>query len=1172
VSTTSSPGPGRFGPAPARVGACPLFAPAAEAQPSGRLIEIGAETFYRIDDVDRMPPFLTTVASDSDHWMFVSSTGGLTAGRHSPDQALFPYTTDDRLHEAGEHTGPRTVIRVTRVGADSRGASAAVWEPFSSRYAGVYRVTRALAKSVVGNQLCFEETNHDLQLRFSYRWAPSDRFGFVRRVELHNLGDTAAAIAIADGLQNILPAGLGRRFQMEYSTLGDGYKDSELDAATGLGIFRLSSIPVDAPEPSEALRASTVWSHGLPAPRYFLSASQLDGFRLGHAIAPEARLRGRRGNYFVTSDFALAAGARQVFYLVAHVEQDAADVVASQRRLRDGGDLSAAIEADVERGTNNLFAIVAAADGVQAGGDQLASARHFANVLFNCMRGGIPADGYQISRDDFTRFVAASNRRVYERQLGFLAQLPMQVPHRELLSAARAAGDPQVERLAHEYLPFTFSRRHGDPSRPWNIFAIAVKDRFGNRRLDYQGNWRDIFQNWEALARSFPGYAISMIFKFAGSSTADGYNPYRVTRDGFDWEVLDPHDPWSHIGYWGDHQVIYLQRLLEVATAHDPGALAALLDRRVFSFANVPYRIKPYQALLRDPRSTIDFDLPAHRAALARVQELGSDGRLLADAQGQIVLVSLAEKLLIMTLAKLSNFVPGVGLWMNTQRPEWNDANNALVGNGASMVTVYHLRRFLASARGLFASTLGSRPGLTLSAEVAQLLEGTCRVLERESPDATTDRQRRSFLDAIAQPFDTYRAALYARGLSGETRVMHAAEVIRLCDLALGHVDRAIAANRRADGLYHAYNLMKIDEAGIGVRRLDLMLEGQVALLGAGVLDGAEALALLHALRASALYRADQGSYLLYPDKELPLFLEKNRIAPADVRACPLIARLLETHHQDIVVRDVDGQVHFSASCRNERLLRDNLFALAAGSPALAVSATERQQLLDIYERVFDHHAFTGRSGSLYKYEGLGCIYWHMVSKLRLVVHEILMRALRDGAAPAVIAGLRGHYAEICAGLGVHKSPAQYGAFTTDPYSHTPSFAGVQQPGMTGQVKEDILARLGELGVIVEQGRLTFHPALIAATELSPTGGKMTSIDLAGRPVEVSYPAGGFALHVCQVPVVVHRAGPVGIVSTRKDGSRMRQDALALDAAASQGIFTRTGVITRLDVYLGLPS
>ena len=64
-----------------------------------------------------------------------------------------------------------------------------------------------------------------------------------------------------------------------------------------------------------------------------------------------------------------------------------------------------------------------------------------------------------------------------------------------------------------------------------------------------------------------------MIFKFADASTADGYNPYRIMRDGFDWEVLDPHDAWSYIGYWGDHQVVYLLKLLEVSARYHPGAL-----------------------------------------------------------------------------------------------------------------------------------------------------------------------------------------------------------------------------------------------------------------------------------------------------------------------------------------------------------------------------------------------------------------------------------------------------------------------------------------------------------------------------------------------------------------------------------------------------------------------
>ena len=57
--------------------------------------------------------------------------------------------------------------------------------------------------------------------------------------------------------------------------------------------------------------------------------------------------------------------------------------------------------------------------------------------------------------------------------------------------------------------------------------------------------------------------------------------------------------------------------------------------------------------------------------------------------------MNLVEKLLATLLAKASNFIPEAGIWLNTQRPEWNDANNALVGNGVSMVTLCYMKRFL---------------------------------------------------------------------------------------------------------------------------------------------------------------------------------------------------------------------------------------------------------------------------------------------------------------------------------------------------------------------------------------------------------------------------------------------------------------------------------------------
>ena len=68
------------------------------------LVEIDGQGYYLIPDFDHIPPFLMSVVSDGDRWMFMSSSGALTAGRRDASRALFPYETDDRLHLAGRRS------------------------------------------------------------------------------------------------------------------------------------------------------------------------------------------------------------------------------------------------------------------------------------------------------------------------------------------------------------------------------------------------------------------------------------------------------------------------------------------------------------------------------------------------------------------------------------------------------------------------------------------------------------------------------------------------------------------------------------------------------------------------------------------------------------------------------------------------------------------------------------------------------------------------------------------------------------------------------------------------------------------------------------------------------------------------------------------------------------
>ena len=48
-----------------------------------------------------------------------------------------------------------------------------------------------------------------------------------------------------------------------------------------------------------------------------------------------------------------------------------------------------------------------------------------------------------------------------------------------------------------------------------------------------------------------------------------------------------------------------------MSRAYFPEKLGDLLRRPVFSYANVPYRIRPFEDLLRNPKSTVDFDQAA---------------------------------------------------------------------------------------------------------------------------------------------------------------------------------------------------------------------------------------------------------------------------------------------------------------------------------------------------------------------------------------------------------------------------------------------------------------------------------------------------------------------------------------------------------------------------------
>ena len=1129
-------------------------------------VKIDNELYFEILNVDKMRPFFMSIVSSSNHYMFISSNGGLSAGRKNSNHALFPYYTDDKITESSDITGSKSIFLVKRDGQSM------LWEPFSIRNSGKYSIQRNLYKNSYGNSIIFEEVNSDLNMTFQYQWSTSHVYGFVKKSKLINHNPTQVDVSVLDGIQNIVPCGVSSTVQNQVSNLVDAYKRNELDKESGIGIFALSVIIVDKPEPSEALKANIVWSLGLKNPKHLLSSLQLDNFRKGLPIHEETDVKAEKGAYFVNSDISLSAGKEKEWLIVANVNNSVSQVIEIANSIKNDKQLEKKLKKDIEAGTRQLIQLNAAADGLQLTNDTLRDTRHFANSLFNIMRGGIFDNNYRLDKNDITDYFSKTNKQVLAYWQKVSENLPLQLSLRRFNELIFSSENKDFRRLSVEYLPLKFSRRHGDPSRPWNQFSInTYNETDGSKILDYQGNWRDIFQNWEALVHSYPEFIEGMIFKFLNASTFDGYNPYRVTKNGIDWERIEPDDPWSYIGYWGDHQIIYLLKFLEFIENHYPGRLESYFDRQDFVYANVPYKIKSYEETLKNPKDTIDFDHELDNKIKERWLWLGADSALLQDRQGSIYHVNFVEKILATVLAKMSNFVPEGGIWMNTQRPEWNDANNALVGNGLSMVTLYYLRRFLTFFDRILENTKTKE--VEISEELMSFFKGVSETLLKNKSllDASFGNEdRKRILDGLGLAGSNYRTQIYDHAFSGNQEAIQIQDLRDFTQICLAYLEHSIRANKRQDGLYHGYNLMTVEnQEEISVSYLSEMLEGQVAVLSSGYLSSAEVLDLLDVLRSSALYREDQNSYILYPNKNLKGFLEKNNISQKAISSSSILMMLLNEGNKQIVEKDVNGGYHFNGNFKNANDLRIEL-ELLSKTNYKQIKESEISKVLEIFEEIFDHKSFTGRSGTFFGYEGLGSIYWHMVSKLLLAVQECCQEAIQNNKNEKLKNRLLHHYYEINEGIGLHKSPTLYGAFPTDPYSHTPLGKGVQQPGMTGQVKEDVLSRFGELGVFVRDGKLGFDIAMLRKEEFLTEPKTFKYVDVNSEWLELGLEPGSLGFTYCQIPIVYKLADQTELDVIMKNGYISKSQNLNLTEEMSQSIFGRTGDIVQIIVHLNM--
>jgi hypothetical protein len=384
-----------------------------------------------------------------------------------------------------------------------------------------------------------------------------------------------------------------------------------------------------------------------------------------------------------------------------------------------------------------------------------------------------------------------------------------------------------------------------------------------------------------------------------------------------------------------------------------------------------------------------------------------------------------------------------------------------------------------------------------------------------------------------------------------------------LLEKALVAIDHTIVTSKRDDGLYHAYNLLDLKDSGANVNYLYPMLEGQVAALTSGKMASKEVIDVVNALFNSDVYRSDQHTFMLYPDRAQTAFMDKNCVQLSQLDNIASLTQMLQDKHTSIVEADKNGNIRFHADIGNKGDLAIRINAQLKNYASLHV---EKARIFDLYEATFNHLAFTGRSGGMFGFEGLGSIYWHMVSKLLLAVGENFQLALSNNASAQDVHTLGELYYKVRYGIGFNKSPDEYGAFPADPYSHTPKHAGAQQPGMTGQVKEELITRFIELGITVEEGAVSFTPALLRKREFLSHAVDFRYLDVAGNWQVLAVAPNHLAFTWCQVPIVyaINSANENKVRIIYGNGDEICIDGLHLDADTISSLFKRTGSISKI--------
>ena len=363
-------------------------------------------------------------------------------------------------------------------------------------------------------------------------------------------------------------------------------------------------------------------------------------------------------------------------------------------------------------------------------------------------------------------------------------------------------------------------------------------------------------------------------------------------------------------GYWSDHWFYNLDLLENYLAVYPEKLEYILLKKKTFTFFDNHHHVLP-----RRDKYVLWDGLPMQ---LGAVQGSHAKEQLIRQrtsnphevraqyGKGSLYRTNLLAKMLSLTINKLASLDPfGVGIEMESDKPNWYDALNGLPGQlGSSISETIELKRhilFIINALDLLSCRNSDR--VAFYEEGAQLLSRLQRLLKDFFRAASSNRDF-TFWDSATSAKEDYRERTLM-GLSGKEKMVSIGEIRAFLQLALKKLDLGIAkAWNRKQGVLNTYFINKVEKYELLRVRADgklvaklnkkgqpcfkalrfkqiplpLFLEGPVHFLRIEQ-DTKKAVALVRNIRRSGLFDRKLGMYKVNESLEgQPLEIGRTRI------------------------------------------------------------------------------------------------------------------------------------------------------------------------------------------------------------------------------------------------------------------------------------------------------